>query len=75
MWEVVIQYSDGKLLEGFEENILQPLSVDDLDIENLLLDLSAASIDADICDTIAVMIVGSKESLWWMVSRCIPWHY
>ena len=52
MWEVVIQHSDGKLLEDFEENILQPLPVDDLDIENLLLDLSAASIDADIGDAI-----------------------
>ena len=52
MWEVAIQNSDGKLLEGFKENFPQPPPVDDLDIENLLLDLSAASIDADIGDAI-----------------------
>ena len=74
MREVAIQNSDGKLPEGFEENFPQPPPVDDLDIENLSLDLSTASIDADIGDTIAVMIVGSKEFLWRMVSRCVPWH-
>ena len=51
-WEVAIQHSDGKLPEGFEENVPQPPPVDDLDIENLSLDLSAASIDADIGDAI-----------------------
>ena len=52
MREVAIQNSDGKLPEGFEENFPQPPPVDDLDIENLSLDLSAASIDADIGDAI-----------------------
>ena len=48
MREVAIQNPDGKLLEGLEENFPQPPPADDLDIENLSLDLSAASIDADI---------------------------
>ena len=70
MREVAIQNSDGKL---WGELPATP-PADDLDIENLSLDLSVASIDADIGDTIAVMIVGSKEFLWRMVSRCVPWY-
>ena len=52
MWEVAIQKSDRRLLEGFEENFPQPPPIDDLDIENLSLNLSAASIDTDIGDAI-----------------------
>ena len=52
MREVAIQNSNGKLPEGFEENFPQPPPVDDLDIEKLSLDLSAASIDADIGNAI-----------------------
>ena len=48
MREVAIQNSDGKLW-----GVLPATPpADDLDIENLSLDLSAASIDADIGDTI-----------------------
>ena len=50
--EIAIHNAGGKLPEGFEESFPPPPPVDDLDIENLSLDLSAASIDADIGDAI-----------------------
>ena len=42
--------ANGKLPEGFSEQQFPqlPPAVDDLDIENLSMDLSAASIDAEI---------------------------
>ena len=50
MREVAIQNAGGKLPEGFDDQVVPPPPpmVDDLDIENLSMHLSAASIDAEI---------------------------
>lgn len=50
--ELAIKHANGKLPEDFDKQTFPrpPPVVDDLDIENLSMDLSAASIDAEIAN-------------------------